>query len=234
MRAGAWGARILVRACCTAMTRTRHRHWPSGWTGSIPRGATSNPPCAPRRLNRPRRAGAGVDLGHAIQRLAAEGLLIKGGGHRMAAGLTVARNQLDAAMNRLSELLARQGAGAAGPGDLRLDGLLMPAAATPELVNRIEEAGPFGAGAPGPRYVFADMAIRFAKRVGDSHLKLSFSDGTGPTLDAIAFGAFDGPLGPALEQHGGARYHLAGRLDINTWGGRQSVQLRLEDAARTE
>ena len=180
------------------------------------------------------RSVSGVDLGHAIQRLAAEGLLIKGGGHRMAAGLTVARNQLDAAMNRLSELLARQGAGVAGPGDLRLDGLLMPAAATPELVNRIEEAGPFGAGAPGPRYVFADMAIRFAKRVGDSHLKLSFSDGTGPTLDAIAFGAFDGPLGPALEQHGGARYHLAGRLDINTWGGRQSVQLRLEDAARAE
>jgi single-stranded-DNA-specific exonuclease len=177
------------------------------------------------------RSVSGVDLGHAIQRLAAEGLLIKGGGHRMAAGLTVARDRLEAAMERLSDLLARQGAGEAGPADLRLDGLLMPGAATPELVTRIEDAGPFGAGAPGPRYAFGGMAITFAKRVGESHLKLRFGDGTGPTLDAIAFGAFDGPLGPALEAHGGARFHLAGRLDINTWGGRQTVQLRLEDAA---
>ena len=178
------------------------------------------------------RSVSGVDLGASIQRLAAEGLLIKGGGHKMAAGLTVARDQLEPAMARLSELLARQGAGDAGPSDLRLDGLLMPGAATVELVEQIESAGPFGAGAPGPRYVFPDMAISFAKRVGDSHLKLRFGDGIGAQMDAIAFGAFDGPLGPAVENHGGARFHLAGRLDINTWGGRQNVQLRLEDAAR--
>ena len=178
------------------------------------------------------RSVSGVDLGASIQRLAAEGLLIKGGGHKMAAGLTVARDQLEPAMARLSELLARQGAGDAGPSDLRLDGLLMPGAATVELVEQIECAGPFGAGAPGPRYVFPDMAISFAKRVGDSHLKLRFGDGIGAQMDAIAFGAFDGPLGPAVENHGGARFHLAGRLEINTWGGRQNVQLRLEDAAR--
>ncbi|WP_338548793.1 single-stranded-DNA-specific exonuclease RecJ [Roseovarius phycicola] len=177
------------------------------------------------------RSVSGVDLGHAIQKLTAEGLLIKGGGHKMAAGLTVAREKLEAAMDRLSELLAKQGAGQSGPADLRLDGLLMPGGATTELVEQIEAAGPFGAGAPGPRYAFADQGISFAKRVGDSHLKLRFGDGTGPTLDAIAFGAFDTPLGQALEQHGGARFHLAGRLDINTWGGRQTVQLRLEDAA---
>ncbi|MDD9726399.1 single-stranded-DNA-specific exonuclease RecJ [Roseovarius sp. SK2] len=177
------------------------------------------------------RSVSGVDLGHAIQRLAAEGLLLKGGGHRMAAGLTVARDKLDAAMTRLSDLLARQGAGSSGPADLALDGLLMPGAATPELVDQIEQAGPFGAGAPGPRYAFSDMGITFAKRVGESHLKIRFGDGTGPSLDAIAFGAYDTALGQALEQHGGARFHLAGRLDINTWGGRQTVQLRLEDAA---
>ncbi|MEO1139979.1 MAG: single-stranded-DNA-specific exonuclease RecJ [Pseudomonadota bacterium] len=177
------------------------------------------------------RSVSGVDLGASIQRLAAEGLLIKGGGHKMAAGLTVSRDQLEPAMARLADLLARQGAGSAGPSDLKLDGLLMPGAATPELVHQIEAAGPFGAGAPGPRYAFANMAITFAKRVGDSHLKLRFGDGTGPTLDAIAFNAFDGPIGQTLEQHGGARFHLAGRLDINTWGGRQTVQLRLEDAA---
>lgn len=177
------------------------------------------------------RSISGVDLGAAVQRLAAEGLLLRGGGHKMAAGLTVARDQVEPAMARLSELLARQGAGEAGPRDLRLDGLLMPGAATIELVQQIEAAGPFGAGAPGPRYALTDMAISFAKRVGDSHLKLRFGDGMGAQMEAIAFGAYDGPMGARLEQHGGARFHLAGRLEINSWQGRQSVQLRLEDAA---
>jgi single-stranded-DNA-specific exonuclease len=177
------------------------------------------------------RSVSGVDLGAAIQRLASDGLLIKGGGHRMAAGLTVARDQLEAAMARLSELLARQGAGQEGPADLRLDGALMPGAATVELIGQIEEAGPFGAGAPAPRFALPDISIRHTRRVGETHLKLTLSDGMGANLDAIAFGAFDGPLGQRLFEHGGARFHFAGRLEINTWGGRKSAQLRLEDAA---
>ncbi|MFV1493443.1 single-stranded-DNA-specific exonuclease RecJ [Phaeobacter sp. JH18-32] len=177
------------------------------------------------------RSVSGIDLGAAIQRVAAEGLLIKGGGHKMAAGLTVARDQLEPAMARLSELLAKQGAGDLGPSDLKLDGMLMPGAATVSLIEQIELAGPFGAGAPAPRYGFPDLQVRFAKRVGESHLKLSLSDGLSSGIDAICFGAFDTPLGQRLLDHGGARFHFAGRLEINTWGGRQSVQLRLEDAA---
>ena len=177
------------------------------------------------------RSVSGVDLGAQIQKLAAEGLLIKGGGHKMAAGLTVARDQLEPAMARLSELLAKQGAGTGGPADIRLDGILMPGAATPELVAQIEQAGPFGASAPAPRYVLPDMRILHARRVGDSHLKISFGDGMGARMDAICFGAYDGPLGAALENHGGARFHLAGRIELNEWRGRQSVQLRLDDAA---
>ena len=177
------------------------------------------------------RSVSGVDLGASIQRLASEGLLIKGGGHKMAAGLTVARDQLEPAMARLAELLGKQGAGEGGAADLILDGMLMPGAASIELLEKIEQAGPFGAGAPSPRYVFADMMIHFAKRVGESHLKISFGDGQGPRIDAICFGAFDGDMGQALMDHKGARFHLAGRLELNEWGGRRSVQLRLEDAA---
>ncbi|UWR40809.1 single-stranded-DNA-specific exonuclease RecJ [Phaeobacter inhibens] len=177
------------------------------------------------------RSVSGIDLGASIQRAAAEGLLIKGGGHKMAAGLTVARDQLEPAMARLSELLAKQGAGDLGPSDLKLDGMLMPGAATVPLIEQIEQAGPFGAGAPAPRYGFPDLQVRFAKRVGESHLKLSLSDGLSSGIDAICFGAFDTALGQRLLDHGGARFHFAGRLEINTWGGRQSVQLRLEDAA---
>ncbi|MGI3168003.1 single-stranded-DNA-specific exonuclease RecJ [Pseudooceanicola sp. C21-150M6] len=177
------------------------------------------------------RSVAGVDLGAAIQRLAAEGLLVKGGGHKMAAGLTVMRDQLDAAMARLSELLARQGAGDGGPSDLRLDGILMPGAATVELVHQIETAGPYGASAPAPRFAFPDMTISFAKQVGENHLKLRFGDGLGASLDAIAFNVFDTALGAALAARDGRRYHLAGKLDVNVWQGRQTVQLRLDDAA---
>jgi single-stranded-DNA-specific exonuclease len=177
------------------------------------------------------RSVSGVDLGAAVHRLAAEGLLIKGGGHKMAAGLTVARDKLEEAMARLGDLLAKQGAGAGGREDLRIDSLLATSAATPGFVEQIEAAGPFGAAAPAPRFVFADMAVT-THRVGASHLKISFGDGMGSRIEGIAFGAFDTALGPALENAGHHRFHLAGRLELNTWGGRSKVQLRLEDAAK--
>jgi len=177
------------------------------------------------------RSVTGVDLGAAIQRIAAEGLLIKGGGHKMAAGLSLHRDKLEDAMARLSELLGKQGAGAGGREDLRIDCLLMPTAATPAFVEQLESAGPFGTAAPAPRFVFTDTAVT-TRRVGSSHLKISFGDGMGAKIDGIAFGAFDTPLGAALENAGHQRFHLAGRLELNTWGGRSKVQLRLEDAAK--
>ena len=177
------------------------------------------------------RSVSGIDLGAAIQRVAAEGLLLKGGGHRMAAGLTVAEDRIAPAMARIAELLDRQGAGALGPADLRLDAALMPGAATVELVENLERAGPFGAGAPAPRFALPDAKVLFAKPVGTGHLKLTVGDGLGAKLDAIAFGALDGATGQALMAHGGARFHLAGRFEINHWQGRSTVQLRLEDAA---
>lgn len=177
------------------------------------------------------RSVRGVDLGSAVQKLAAEGLLIKGGGHKMAAGLTVAADKIEAAMERLAALLAKQGAGDNGPRDLRIDAALMPGAATVDLVHQIEAAGPFGQSAPAPRFAFPDVQILHARQVGSGHLKLTFGDGLGAKLDAIAFDTWTSPMGEALAGSRGARFHLAGRLDINHWGGKQSVQLRLEDAA---
>ncbi|MEM7632756.1 MAG: single-stranded-DNA-specific exonuclease RecJ [Pseudomonadota bacterium] len=177
------------------------------------------------------RSVPGVDLGSAIQKLTSEGLLLKGGGHKMAAGLTVKEPQLEAAMERLGDLLARQGAGATGPRDLRIDAVLMPGAASVELVQQIEAAGPFGQGAPAPRFSFPDMQILHAREVGSGHLKISFGDGLGARMDAMAFDGWHSPIGEALANARGQRFHLAGRLNINHWGGRRSVQLRLEDAA---
>ncbi len=177
------------------------------------------------------RSVSGIDLGSAIQRLAEEGLLLKGGGHKMAAGLTVAEDKLAPAMQRLEELLSRQGAHDLGAADLSLDGMLMTSAATLDLIDEMSQAGPFGASARAPRFAFSDVALTFAKRVGSSHLKLSFTDSPGHKLQAICFNAFDSDLGEALLNHGGRRFHIAGRLEVNFWQGRGSAQLKLEDAA---
>ncbi|MFN3952977.1 MAG: single-stranded-DNA-specific exonuclease RecJ [Pararhodobacter sp.] len=177
------------------------------------------------------RSVGGVDLGAAVQRLAGEGLLLKGGGHRMAAGLTVARGQLEVAMERLGNLLERQGVPMGQAADLRLDGLLMPGAATPELIESLERAGPYGQAAPAPRFAFPALRVLDARRIGTNHLRLRVGDLTGPQLEAVAFGAFDGPLGPALERAAQQRFHLAGRVELNSHGGRTRVQLRLDDAA---
>lgn len=179
------------------------------------------------------RSVAGVDLGASIQKLAAEGLIQKGGGHKMAAGLSLSRAQLEPAMERLTELLAKQGAGTGGPSDLRLDGTLMPSAATTELIEKIEAAGPFGAGAPAPRFALPALRIRHTRPVGETHLKLTLGDGGSITLDAICFDAARSGL-DALQAHNGRAVHVAGRVELNHWQGRTRVQLRLDDAAWAE
>lgn len=177
------------------------------------------------------RSISGIDLGAAIQRLAREGLIEKGGGHKMAAGLSLSRSQLEPAMARLSELLEAQGAHKRGAGDVRLDGAMMASAATVDLIESLGKAGPFGASAPAPRFALPDCKISFAKPVGDGHLKLTLRDDAGAALDAICFSAFNTPLGPELSAHDGARFHIAGRLEVNHWQGRAKPQLRVEDAA---
>ena len=176
------------------------------------------------------RSVSGVDLGATIPRQAAEGMIEKGGGHAMAAGLSRSADQLEPAMARRSELMAQQGAGAMGPRDLACDAVLAPGGATLELIDALETAGPFGQAAPAPRFAFADCRIVHAQIVGSGHLKLRFSDGAGK-LDAIAFTAAEGPLGQAVLGHNGRLMHMAGRLEKNQWQGRVTPQLKLDDVA---
>ncbi|MGR3250336.1 MAG: single-stranded-DNA-specific exonuclease RecJ [Paracoccus sp. (in: a-proteobacteria)] len=177
------------------------------------------------------RSVPGVDLGRAIQRLAREGLLLKGGGHEMAAGLTVEEAKIAPAMERLAELIGRDLAGRSGTRDLRISGLLEGSGATPQMYRMLEDAGPYGQAAPAPRFAFADQLIDSAATMGDRHLRLSFRSPGAPALEAVAWGAMDGPLGPGLIGAKGRRFHLAGKLELSTWGGRERLRLRLDDAA---
>lgn len=177
------------------------------------------------------RSVSGVDLGAAVARLLREGLIEKGGGHAMAAGLSLTQRQIDPAMARLGELLAQQGGGVERGAQLRIDGLIGAGAATTGLADLIAAAGPYGAGSPTPRLALAAARVLRARRVGETHLSLSVADGPGGRLDAIAFRAFEGPLGPMLAGFAGAPVHLAGRLERDDWGGRSRVKLHVEDAA---
>ncbi|WP_299359617.1 single-stranded-DNA-specific exonuclease RecJ [uncultured Paracoccus sp.] len=177
------------------------------------------------------RSVPGVDIGRAMQRLMAEGLITQGGGHAMAAGLTVQADAIPAAMDRLSSLIAQEGADQDLSDGLRISGLLDPAGVSVELLQMLDRAGPFGAAAPAPRFAFADQLVESVSTLGDRHLRLRFRSPGAAPVDAVAWGAMDSPLGPALLESRGRRLHLAGKLELSVWGGRQHLRLRLDDAA---
>ena len=184
------------------------------------------------RANGSGRSVPGIDLGRSVAQCMIEGSLIKGGGHPMAAGLTLEEGQIDAAMARLDALLTQQGADRIGPRDMNVIGSLDPAGASVEMIEQLEAAGPFGAGNPAPRIAFAGVQIAFTKPVGTNHLSLTLkSPATGATLSAIAFGALDTELGPALQAHNGAPFHVAGRVEVDDYSGRRRTKLQIEDAS---
>jgi len=176
------------------------------------------------------RSVSGVDLGRVIHGATGAGLLVKGGGHKMAAGLTVAQDCLAEAMDWIDAALCRQGADRIGPRTLTLDGSLSPRGATMELCDMLDRAGPFGAGAPAPRFAFPNVRLDRMREVGTGHFACSITDGTA-WLDAIAFRAFETDLGPALMANKGRNMDVAGRIQIDEWQGRRRVKLFLEDAA---
>jgi single-stranded-DNA-specific exonuclease len=177
------------------------------------------------------RSIAGVDIGSAVRAATAEGLLLKGGGHAMAAGLTVAREKFEAARMYLAQQVASPATTARAARALEIDGALTPAAANDTLIELIERAGPYGQGNPQPRFVFPAHRVRFAKVMGEAHLRVTLEADDGSRLEGIAFRAVGQPLGELLTNTGGMPIHVAGNLRRDTWGGRQRIELQIEDAA---
>lgn len=174
----------------------------------------------------------GVDLGAAIIAAREAGLLIAGGGHAMAAGLTVAADRIDALAQWLDDRLAGQIGRAAAARETLIDIGIAPGGLTGELVASLEGAGPYGVGWPGPRVAVGPVRLVTADCVGQDHLRLIAASEDGRSFKAIAFRAAATPLGQAL-LHGarGRRLWLAGRAKIDDWGSTPRVELHLEDAA---
>ncbi|SDB98362.1 exonuclease RecJ [Sphingomonas sp. YR710] len=178
------------------------------------------------------RSIAGVDLGAAVLAAKDMGLLVAGGGHAMAAGLTVASGGVDALADFLDARLASDVAAARDDRALLLDTLVAPGGLTPMLVESLEEGGPYGAGWPGPRIVAGPVRIIKADIVGERHVRLIVAGRDGRSFKGIAFGAVESALGQALLGAGPDRaLWLAGRPKINQWGSRTSAELHVEDAA---
>lgn len=178
------------------------------------------------------RSIAGVDLGAAIIAAKDAGLLVAGGGHAMAAGLTIKQDQLGPFCDYLEERLAKAVAQASAVQRMQLDLVLAPGGLVPDLVTYLDAAGPFGIGWPGPRLVVGPVRLVKVDIVGTDHLRLIASGDDGSSFKGIAFRAAETPMGQALLHASRSRkVWLAGRAKIDDWGSRPAAELHLEDAA---
>lgn len=173
----------------------------------------------------------GVDLGKAVRQAVARKLLEKGGGHAMAAGLTVMRDKLADLTAFFHETLAEDVEEAASRRDLKIDAALTATGASLELMEKLEQAGPFGAGHPEPVFAFPAHRVSFADVVGNGHVRASITSPDGTSLKAISFKAEDKPHGKMLLEGRGRNLHVAGTVSIDTWQGTPKVQLRIIDVA---
>lgn len=177
----------------------------------------------------------GVDLGAAVVAAGQAGLLVNGGGHAMAAGLTVETAKLNELKAFLNERLAAAVEKAGASASMGFDGALGIGGANADLCDKLEQLGPYGSGNPEPRFALAGARVITADVVGEKHVRclLASGDGSGPRLRAIAFRSIDNDLGAALLQarQTGAALHVGGHLRADHWRGERRVQFMLEDAA---
>ena len=178
------------------------------------------------------RSITGVDLGQAVMAAREAGLLIAGGGHAMAAGLTIAPDRIAAFADFLEDRLAARVAFAQAGRALLVDGLVAPGGVSGALVSAMEAGGPYGMGWPSPCLVAGPVRIVRADVVGNGHVRAIAAGDDGRSLKAVAFRAAETPLGQALlaaPSH--RRLWLAGRARADEWSGRDAAELHLEDAA---
>lgn len=178
------------------------------------------------------RSITGVDLGAAIIAAREAGLLVAGGGHAMAAGLTIGPDKLEALSEWLDSHLAKDVSHASSNQAMLLDLALSPGGLTPSLVETLESAGPYGMGWPGPRVAVGPVRVVKADIVGADHVRLIVGGQDGGRFKAMAFRAAESEMGQALlHASQGRRLWLAGRAKIDDWGSRPQAELHVDDAA---
>lgn len=177
------------------------------------------------------RSISGFDMGRMVRAAVEQGILAKGGGHAMAAGLTVERANLGRLRAFFEEKAGRTVPALVSAHTLKIDGAIGASGATLELIDQLEAAGPYGAGHPQPVLALPSHRLRDARMVGANHIKITLEAMDGSRIDGIAFRAMETPLGDLLINGRGRNLHVAGTLGADFWQGTRRVQLRVLDAA---
>jgi single-stranded-DNA-specific exonuclease len=176
----------------------------------------------------------GVDIGRAVRRAVGEGLLVKGGGHAMAAGVTLRKGALAQLRAFLETALAADVEVSRRASGLLIDGAVTAASVNTDLVGMIGRAGPFGSGNPEPVIALPAHTITYAEEVGQAHIRVRLKSADGTAVNAIAFRAVGQKLGTALRNSRGLRVHAAGTFALDHWQGEERVQFKLTDVAPAE
>lgn len=172
------------------------------------------------------RSVKGINIGDAIADAASEGIILSGGGHAMAGGMSAELEQIPVFRDWLNARIKIQAETVREARLLEIDSLIGAGQATTDLIDQIDKIGPFGAGAPRPVFCLSDVTLIGARSIGIGHMKIEVEDATG-RLEAVAWRCADTPLGDALQR--GQRMHLVGDLKINEWNGKRSVQFEIRD-----
>ncbi len=180
------------------------------------------------------RSIAGVDLGHAVRQAVHEGLLVKGGGHAMAAGVTLRKDALAPFRAFLEGTLGVSVEAARRESALKIDGAVSAGGFNLGLADLLARAGPYGTGNPEPLLALPSHTIAYADPAGENHIRVRLKSGEGKFVNAIAFRAAGTPLGKALIDNRGRSVHAAGNIAIDRWQGEARAQLRLADIAASE
>ena len=174
------------------------------------------------------RSVRGVNIGDAISAAAKDGVILSGGGHAMAGGLSLEPEQLNGLRTWMQDHMVEFEEERAAAKALAIDAVLAPAQVTTETYDLIQTIGPFGQGAPEPVFAIQNVEITHTRPIGENHLKLTVED-AGARIEALVWRCIGTPLGDALLQRG--KVHLAGRLKDNVWNGRRTAQFEVIDAA---
>ncbi|RDV05598.1 single-stranded-DNA-specific exonuclease RecJ [Undibacter mobilis] len=177
------------------------------------------------------RSIAGVDLGRAVREAVHQGLLVKGGGHAMAAGITVRKDGLGPFRAFMEETLSAAVEAARRETALFVDGAVSAGGVNPDLCAMLATAGPYGAGNPEPVLALPSHTLAYVDKVGENHIRARFKSGDGQFVNAICFRCVGTPLGNALLDNRGRAMHVAGYLSVDRWQGVERVQMRIVDVA---
>ncbi len=177
------------------------------------------------------RSISGVDLGRAVRQAVHDGLLLKGGGHAMAAGVTLRKERLGEFRAYIEAALADDVAKARHVNEILIDGAVSARAVTPEFVAMLNRAAPFGNGNPEPIVALPAHQLVYAEEVANAHVRIRLKSGDGAIVNGIAFRVVGQKLGNALKENRGQPLHVAGSLTLDRWQGSERAQLRVIDVA---